>query len=80
MQWYLVRKIEIPFNTVIFFTYAWVKEYTKFCAEEFRMSPCTVADWKSWMREVCASSVLRIAVVIGDLGENVDVDESCSCL
>ena len=64
-------------QTVILFVYSWCKEYTniKFCQEELSISSHTTVDWNHFLREVCASVILRNPCQIGGPGTTVEVDE-----
>lgn len=68
----------LSFDTIIFFIYAWSQKYTpKFCEREFKMSATAITDWKNYLREVCANSLLKNKNKIGGPGMTVEIDESC---
>lgn len=70
---------KIPLETFVLFVYCWAEEYstTKFCVKELNMTTPTITDWKNFLREVCANSLLQNPVKIGGYGCTVEVDESC---
>lgn len=69
----------LPLGKALLFIYSWAQEYTtfKFCSKEFNMSSATIVDWKNYLREVCAASLLKNPIVIGGKGLTVEIDESC---
>lgn len=69
---------KLPLRVFIIFTYAWTKEYTtiKFCEEELELSSHSVVDWKNFLREVCAASLLGNPIKIGGPNTTVEIDES----
>lgn len=58
--------------------YCWINEYTstKFCSKELYMSNDAITDWKMYLREVCANSLLQNPMIIGGPGMSVEIDES----
>lgn len=68
-----------PLNNAILFIYSWTKKYTTtlFCKDELSMSAETVTNWKNYLREVCADSLLKNPIKIGGYGMTVEIDESC---
>lgn len=74
-----LEQSKLPFDTVVFFIYSWCKEYTShnFCFQEFGMSAHTATDWKNFLREVCADSLLKNPIKIGGRSMTVEIDESC---
>lgn len=70
---------KLPLSKALLFIYSWAQDYTtfKFCSKEFDMSSATIVDWKNYLREVCAASLLKTPTVIGGKGLTVEIDESC---
>lgn len=70
---------KLPLDTFVLFVYCWSQEYTttKFCSKELNMSLHTITDWKNYLREVCANSLLQTPVKLGGPGLTVEIDESC---
>lgn len=66
-------------DNVVLFIFSWTKEYTtsQFCADELNMSTHSMTDWKNYLREVCADSLLRNPIKIGGPNMTVEIDESC---
>ncbi|KAF8771221.1 Protein GVQW3 like protein [Argiope bruennichi] len=76
-SWFPRSHLSIP--EVLILTYMWVKETpTKWILDEFSyLSKATLADWKSFCREVCMSMlVFGEYNKIGGVGVIVEIDES----
>ena len=73
-----LQNSNLPFRKVVLFIYCWNKEQTsiEFCKTELEINKNTAVDWNNFMREVCASDLLPIPVVIGGPNTTVEVDES----
>lgn len=69
----------LSFETAAIFIYAWSKEYatSKFCIDELKMSNNSIADWKNFLREICADYLIKNNKKIGGEGMSVEIDESC---
>lgn len=61
------------------FIYCWTKKYTttNFCNDELSMSTETMTNWKNYLREVCADSLIKNPMIIGGPEMVVEIDESC---
>lgn len=68
----------LPYRTILFFCYSWAYEMTsiEYCERELGMSHCTTVDWSNYLREICASALLRTRKIIGGPGLTVEIDES----
>ena len=68
----------LAFDTFLFFIYFWCENKTSidFCKKELDMSPSSVVDFSSYLREVCADEILKNSEKIGGKGQIVEVDES----
>uniref|UniRef100_A0A5S6QKD7 ISXO2-like transposase domain-containing protein n=1 Tax=Trichuris muris TaxID=70415 RepID=A0A5S6QKD7_TRIMR len=68
----------LDFRTAAMFIYRWSHGYTttEFCSNELGMSVKCAVEWKKWMREVAAESLLRNPPVTGGSGLTVEVDET----
>ncbi|KAF8771725.1 hypothetical protein HNY73_019105 [Argiope bruennichi] len=76
-SWFTRSHLSIPEALIL--TYLWVKETpTKWILDEFSyLSKPTLADWKSFCREVCMSMLVFCEYnKIGGVGVIVEIDES----
>ncbi len=69
----------LPMDTIVYFIYCWCHQVTSFsfCETQLKMSSATATDWKNFLREVCANSLIEKALKIGGEGCSVEIDESC---
>lgn len=69
----------LPLQKIIFIIYAWANDFAtaRFCEEELEIASEAQANYKNYMREVCANSILKNEKTIGGPGLNVEIDESC---
>lgn len=68
----------LPYRSIVLFCYCWAYEIStvNFCQRELSMSPVAFVDWSNYLREVCASSILRNFHPIGGPNKTVEIDES----
>ena len=68
----------LAFDKILLFIYFWWENKTSinFCKKELDMSPSSVVDFSSYLREVCADEYLQNSEKIGGEGQTVEVDES----
>lgn len=68
----------LPYDTIVLFIYSWSHDLATidFCEKELSMNHNTTVDWCNYLREVCASSLLRNPILIGGPGFTVEIDES----
>ncbi|XP_056644036.1 uncharacterized protein LOC130449943 [Diorhabda sublineata] len=67
----------LSLKTIALFIYAWSQEYSlcKFLERELAMSREAMSDWRNYLREVCANSLLRDKRKIGGTGMTVEIDK-----
>ena len=68
----------LALETIVYFVYCWCHNLTTtvFCREQLQMQSEAITDWKNYLREVCASALLRSSTKIGGVGLTVEIDES----
>ena len=77
-NFYIITGSKLSLKTAIFFIYAWAQDYAtyKFCDTELFMSKKSIADWKNYLREVCAKSLIKNQKKFGGPLMTVEINES----
>ena len=76
MTW--LENTKLPMEIIVYFVHAWCNNLTttKFCKEQIKIATEAITDWKNFLREVCAYSLLQHPIKIGGEGMTFEIDES----